>query len=89
MLFVKNKSPSQIYLILIILIFLIPYNVVKAQNIDSLRGPDVVDISGRKYYSAVKVALDNAKESISMVMLRLCDTIKLSFGWKYFETNRS
>ena len=49
-------------------IFLIPYNVVRSQNIDPLREPDVVDISGRKYFPAVKNALDNARESIFLVM---------------------
>lgn len=54
-----RKTTKQIYSILFLLIFTITGKVF---------AEDITDISGRKYYPAVKEILDNSEASIFMVM---------------------
>jgi hypothetical protein len=57
-----HKKIKHIYFLLFLFIFLNTYNMVRAQNVETLRGTEITSISGRKYYPAVKRILDAWKE---------------------------
>ncbi|MDD5773100.1 MAG: phospholipase D-like domain-containing protein [bacterium] len=62
------KNTKQIFIILFLLISIITSNSIRAQNVEPLREAEITNISGRKYYPAVKEILDKSQKSISMAM---------------------
>lgn len=64
----KTMKYNRFYFLFLLFIFLITYNIVRAQNLEPLREPEITNFSGRKYYPTVKEAIDKAEKSIFVAM---------------------